>query len=211
MVFQDRADAGRQLAERLIEYRDRKDVLLFALPRGGVVLGAEVAKATNLPLSVIVTRKIGAPNDEEFAIGALAETGEVIWNEGERFAHDQKALNKIVDKEKKEAERRIQKFRSGQALPDMRGKTALIVDDGVATGLTIRAAIAAARHMHAEKVVLAVPHGAADSIEALKREADEVICLQTPEVYGAVGQFYATFDQTSDEVVIELLDNQVAK
>jgi len=206
MIFQDRADAGRQLAERLADYKDRKDVLLYALPRGGVVLGAEVAKATGLPLSVIVTRKIGAPDNEEYAIGAMAETGEVIWNEAERFAHDQKALNKIVDKEKKEAVRRIQKFRGGKPLPDMRGKTSIIVDDGVATGLTIRAAIAAAKHMRAEKIILAVPHGAADSIEALKREADEVICLHTPEFYGAVGEFYTTFGQTSDEEVVELLN-----
>ena len=195
------------MAERLAAYRDRKDVLLFALPRGGVVLGAEVAKTTNLPLSVIVTRKIGAPENEEYAIGAMAETGEVIWNEAERFAHDQKVLNKIVDKEKKEAERRIQKFRGGKPLPDMRGKTALIVDDGVATGLTIRAAAAAARHMHAAKVVLAVPHGAAESIEALKREVDEVVCLFIPEFYSAVGQFYTVFPQTSDEEVVELLKN----
>lgn len=205
MVFKDRIDAGQQLAQKLTSYSGNKEVLLYALPRGGVVVGAEVAKALGLPLDVIVTRKIGAPENEEYAIGAMAETGEVIWNEAERFAHDQKVLQKIIDKEKKEATRRIASYRNDRPLPEMKGKTIIIIDDGVATGLTIRAAIAAARHQHAAKIILAVPHGAAETLVELRREADEVVALEEPEMYGAVGQYYEIFPQTSDQEVVELL------
>ena len=205
MIFKDRVDAGQQLAQRLTSYSGNKEVLLYALPRGGVVVGAEVAKTIGLPLDVIVTRKIGAPENEEYAIGAMAETGEVIWNEAERFAHDQKVLQKIIDKEKKEATRRIASYRNNRPLPEMKGKTVIIIDDGVATGLTIRAAIAAARHQHAAKIILAVPHGAAETLSELRHEADEVIAIDEPEMYGSVGQYYEVFPQTSDQEVIELL------
>lgn len=205
MTFRDRTEAGQKLAERLMAYKEAKDVLLLALPRGGVVVGVEIAKALNLPLDVIVTRKIGAPENPEYAIGAMAETGELIWNEAERFAHDQKVLQKIVDKEKKEAERRVQAFRSGRELPKMKGKTAIIIDDGVATGLTIRAAVACAKQRHAAKIVLAVPHGAAQSLADLRHEADEVVALEEPEWYGSVGQYYQEFPQTSDQEVVEML------
>jgi putative phosphoribosyl transferase len=208
MSFKDRAEAGQRLAQRLMVYAGQKDVRLFALPRGGVVLGAEVAKALGLPLDVIVTRKIGAPGNAEYAIGALAETGEVIWNEGERFAHDQKVLQKIVDKEKKETERRVSAYRGGRALPELKGQTAVIIDDGVATGLTIRAALAAARHQHAAHIILAVPHGAAESLAALRHEADEVIALDEPEQYGSVGRYYQDFPQTTDREIGELLSQQ---
>lgn len=205
MLFRDRATAGKELAKKLAAYAGKKDVALYALPRGGVVVGAEVAKALKLPLDVIVTRKIGAPFNPEYAIGSLAETGETIWNEEERRAANKEAVAKIVEDEKQEATRRIAKYRKGRALPDLSGKTAILIDDGVATGLTIRAAIAAARHQHAKEIILAVPHGAQDSIAALRRDVDRVICLHEPPFYGAVGEFYETFLQTSDEEVIQLL------
>jgi predicted phosphoribosyltransferase len=205
MVFEDRRDAGIKLAAALKKFKGKKDVLLFALPRGGVVLGAEVAKALGLPFDVIVTRKIGASSNPEYAIGALSETGEIIWNENERAVTDKKELNKIVKAEKAEAVRRIKKYRKGKVLPDMAGKTAVIIDDGVATGLTIRAAVAAAKAKKAKRVVIAVPHGARDSLMLLRREADEVVALDEPEWYGAVGQFYKSFPQTEDEEVLGLL------
>jgi len=205
MLFRDRTEAGQRLAERLMAHKDNRDVLLFALPRGGVVVGVEVAKALNLPLDVIVTRKLGAPENPEYAIGAMAETGELIWNEAERFAHDQRVLQKIVDKEIKEAEHRVQAFRGGRDLPKMKGKTVIIVDDGVATGLTIRAAIACVRQRHAAKIILAVPHGAAQSLAELRHEADEVVALEEPEEYGSVGQYYQDFPQISDQEVVEIL------
>jgi len=205
MVFKDRQDAGIKLAAAMKKLKGKKDVLLFALPRGGVVLGAEVAKALGLPFDVLVTRKLGAPFNPEFAIGSLAETGEVIWNEAERAASDKKVLDDIVREEAAEAERRVKKYRQGRALPDMAGQTVVIIDDGVATGLTVRAAVAAAKAKQAERVVIAVPHGARDSLEALRQEADEVIALEEPEDYGAVGAFYREFPQTEDEEVLELL------
>ncbi len=205
MTFRDRAHAGQELAKKLTDYASRDDVLLFALPRGGVVVGAEVAKRLKLPLDVIVTRKIGAPFNPEYAIGALAETGETIWNEAERASANTEAVAKIVEDEKKEAARRIEKYRQGRALPDFSGKTVILIDDGVATGLTIRAAIAAARHQHAKEIVIAVPHGAKDSLKALRHEVDRVIALEEPAWYGAVGEFYETFPQTSDEDVIKIL------
>lgn len=205
MIFKDRADAGRQLALRLKEFAGRPDVLLYALPRGGVVLGGEIATALKMPLDVIVTRKIGSPWNEEYAIGALAETGELVWNEAERAATDKKALNKIVADETDEVVRRIKAYRHGRPLPDFADKTVIIIDDGVATGLTIRAAVAAAKHQHAAKIIIAVPHGAKESLATLRQEVDQVIALDEPEFYGAVGQFYEVFPQTSDEEVNVIL------
>ena len=205
MVFADRRDAGKQLAQKLMAYKGNPDVLLFALPRGGAVLGAEIAKALELPFDLVVTRKIGAPFNPEYAIGALAETGELIWNEAERQATDKKALDRIVKDETEEAARRIKKYRQGRELPDMIGKTVILIDDGVATGLTIRAGVAAVKDKKPAKVVIAVPHGAKDSLDALRKEVDEVVVLYEPEWYGAVGQFYENFPQTSDQEVLELL------
>lgn len=205
LPFVDRADAGRQLAARLSEYAGRKDVLFYALPRGGVVVAAEVAKALHLPFDVIVTRKIGAPSHEEYAIGALAETGEYVWNDDERDAADKDALARIMVEEEEETVRRVQTYRGGRPLPTFEGMTIVIVDDGIATGLTMRAAIAVARHQKALKVVVAVPHGARDTLETMRGDVDRVIALEEPEFYGAVGSFYEDFPQTSDEEVLTLL------
>ena len=204
-VFEDRREGGRELADKLKAYAGRADVLLYALPRGGVVVGAEIADALKLPLDVIVTRKIGSPTNEEYAIGALSETGESMWNEAEREAADQKRLKKIVEQEQKEAQRRIKVYRQGRTLPDFAGKTVVLIDDGIATGLTIRAAVAAAKHQHAAKIVIAVPHGAVETIAQTRREGDEVIALAEPEFYGSVGQFYRDFPQTSDDEVLKIL------
>ena len=205
MVFADRAEAGKKLAEKLKIFAGRPDVMLFALPRGGAVVGEKVAKALNLPLDLIVTRKIGAPSNPEYAIGALAETGELVWNEAERAAADPRAIRKIISDETEEAARRVKIYRHGRSLPDMEGKTVLIIDDGLATGLTMRAAIAAARHQHANKIIVVVPHGARDSLDAIRKEVDEVVVLYEPEWYGAVGEFYETFPQVEDEEVLTIM------
>jgi putative phosphoribosyl transferase len=207
MIFKDRQEAGRKLSEQLSEYAGRDDVLLFALPRGGVVTGAEIAKALGLSLGVIVTRKIGAPYDEEFAIGALSETGESVWNDREKAANDSKEVDEIVAKEKIEAKRRIDKYRGGRRLPSMTGKTVIIVDDGIATGLTMKAAIEAAKHQGADKIVVAVPHGAKDTIGDMRKSGVVVVALSEPESYGSVGQYYEIFPQTEDEEVIRLLSS----
>lgn len=206
--FRDREDAGRQLAERLKDYADRKDVRLFALPRGGVVVAAEVARELRLPLDVVITRKIGAPYNEEYAIGALAETGQVIWNEDERRGHDPSVLAQIVEKERAEARRRVEVYRQDRDLPSLAGMTAIIIDDGVATGLTLRAAIEAVKALGAAKIVAAVPHGAPDSLRALRTAGAKVIALEEPSFYGAVGAFYDFFPQVSDEETLDLLSRQ---
>lgn len=205
MIFEDRQDAGKQLAKKLMSYKDDQGVLLFALPRGGAVLGAEIAQAIGIPFDVLVTRKIGAPYNPEYAIGALAETGETVWNEGERAAADKKSLDKIVAQQMKEAERRVKKYRQGRELPDMHGKIVILVDDGIATGLTMRAAVACAEGKGAGKIIAAVPHGASETLTALRGEVDGVIALDEPEWYGAVGQFYRDFPQVEDEEVLRLL------
>lgn len=205
MSYDDRVDAGRQLAKALERYSKKSDVLLFALPRGGVVVGKEVAQALELPLDVIVIRKIGAPGNEEYAIGAMAETGEIIWNEAERKTYDKQSVAEIVEHEKIEMQRRVKTYRPNHKLPDMHGKKVIIIDDGVATGYTMRAAVAAVRHQNASKVIIAVPHGASESIAKLRREVDEVICLEEPPIYGSVGQFYRSFLQTKDTEVLQIL------
>lgn len=206
MKFKDRVDAGKQLAKQLrTSLTDTSNVMLFALPRGGAVLGAEVAKELKLPFDLIVTRKIGHPANEEFAIGALAETGEAVWDEEEKASLNQKVLDGLVKKELKEAKRRIDTYREGRRLPDLHGKTAVIIDDGVATGATMRAAMLAAKHQGAERVIVAVPHGAKDSFDLLRSEGATVIALEEPVMYGAVGAFYDVFGQTTDEEVISLM------
>lgn len=205
MKFHNRVDAGKKLADKLREFGGKQDVLLYALPRGGVEVGAEVAKALGLALDVIVTRKIGAPSNEEYAIGALAETGETVWNEEEREANDPKKIEEIVKKEKEESRRRIDAYRKGAELPSFEGKTVVIVDDGIATGLTMKAAILAAQHQNAKRIVVAVPHGAKESISDLRKDGVEVIALQEPIWYGAVGEFYETFPQLEDADVKRLL------
>lgn len=205
MQFRDRVHAGEELAKYLKdELKGQMDLLLFGLPRGGIPVAAEVAKVLNLPIDIIVTRKIGAPFNPEYALGALAETGEAVWNEPDQ-AEDPEVKN-VIAEEIEEAKRRIKLYRKGRGLPDMTGKTAVIIDDGVATGATIRAAVLAARHQHAERVIVAVPHGAKESLDVLRKEADEVIVLYEPKWYGAVGEYYETFGQTSDEEVLALME-----
>jgi len=206
MRFHDRTDAGLKLAERLfMDFRGRNDIVLFALPRGGAVLGVEVAKKFGMPFDLIVTRKIGHPGNEEFAIGAMAETGETVWDEAEKAGVDSRMLNSIVLKEKKEAKRRIQIYRGGRVLPDLTGKTAVIIDDGIATGATMRAAVLAAKHQNAKDIVVAVPHGAKDTLDLMRAEGTKVIALHEPDLYGAVGSFYDAFGQTTDDEVLKFM------
>lgn len=206
MMFKNRADAGKQLARQLEKYKNARDTILLALPRGGVVVAAEIARALHLPLDIIVPRKIGAEGNPEYAIGALTETGEIVWNEAEREAANPEYLKKVIAEERAEAQRRLATYRGNRERRDIKGKTVVIVDDGIATGLTMRAAIKTARTENPKKIIVAVPHGAADTVAKLQKEADEVIALETPVFYGAVGQFYESFPQTSDEEVIEALE-----
>lgn len=208
MIFKDRRDAGRELADVLKKFKGAKDVIILALPRGGVAVAFEVANKLNLPLDLITPRKIGAPGNPEFAIGAISEEGEGIFDE-EAVAMTgagKDYINKEIFKEKAEAKRRLKIYRGELSPLQLSGKTALIIDDGIATGLTMRAAIQSAKKRGAARVIVAAPVAASDSLELIKKEADEVICLDEPVFFGAVGAFYENFGQTEDEEVIELME-----
>ncbi|MDP3771308.1 MAG: phosphoribosyltransferase family protein [bacterium] len=206
MTFRDRGDAGRKLAAALRVYHNAKDTIVIALPRGGVVVGAEVARELALPLDIVVPRKIGAPGNPEYAIGAITEAGEPVWDHQAVSLTDasEEYLEQTVAKERTEARRRLLTYRGDRPPRDVKGKTVVLVDDGIATGLTMRAAITTMRAEGAKRIVLAVPVAAAASITKLRSTVDEIVCLHAPQWFGAVGAFYDTFEQTSDEEVIRL-------
>lgn len=205
-MFRNREEAGKRLAEALRAYKNAPNAIVLALPRGGVVVGYEVARALGLPLDIVVPRKIGAPGNPEYAIGAITETGNAIMNEREVRQVDQEWLARTMEEEKQEAQRRLTTYRKGPP-PNVAAKTVIVVDDGIATGYTMRAAVASVKARKPAKVIVAVPHGAADSIEQIRREVNEVVVLNIPPMYWAVGAQYEEFPQTSDEEVIELLKN----
>ena len=207
MKFKDRVDAGRQLADALESYQAKDDVVVIGLPRGGVVTAFEVAQILELALDIILTRKIGAPMQPELAVGALTQDGEPTFDQNlmEQLGLTQKDLEPVVAEERQEAKRRLQLYRGDKLPLDLNGKTVIMVDDGIATGATMRAAIKSARSLGAEKIVVAVPVSPADSLEKIKREVDDTVCLYVPAVFFGVGGFYEQFAQTEDEQVIRLL------
>lgn len=208
MIFHNRAHAGKLLSEKLIQYKGKEETVILGLPRGGIVVAAETAKALSLPLDIVVPRKIGAPENPEYAIGAITETGEGVWNEEEIARVDKVWLQKEIDKEKTEARRRLKTYRGQMPPRDLKQKTVILVDDGIATGLTMRAAIKSVRARGAKKVIVAVPTGARDSLIELEREAHEAIVLDKPIFFGAVGAFYEEFPQVEDEEVIKIMKTQ---
>ncbi len=211
MYFKDRIDAGRQLAAALLKYKDAPKTIAIGLPRGGVVVASVAAKDLHLPLDVIVPRKIGSPENEELAIGALA--GDIVLLNVELISQlsvPSSYIERAIAKEKKEAERRLVLFRKGKPPQDFqyfKGMTVLLIDDGIATGYTMRASIAWLKKMKTGHIIAAVPVGPPDTLETLRKEADEVICLLAPSSFMAVGQFYEHFPQTQDAEVIALLND----
>lgn len=206
MLFRDRRDAGKKLAVRLMPYQ-RENCLVLALPRGGVPVGYEVAQVLGKPLDILVVRKVGLPGHEELAVGAVGPEGVVVWNH-ELLAHfrlDAARLQPVVAREQAELARRLAAFRGHRPYPDLRAMTVILVDDGLATGASARAAILAARAMGPGKVVLAVPVGAQSTVSELRPMVDELICLEAPEYFQAVSAWYADFSQTTDREVIDLL------
>jgi len=205
--FQDRADAGRRLAERLMSYCEEEPIVL-ALPRGGVAVGFEVARALNAPLDVVVARKLGAPAQPELGIGAIAPGGVRVLDEmAQKWLDISEArLEQIVARETAEMERRLLLYRGEKSLPDIQGRTVIVVDDGLATGVTARAAIRAIRQQNPRRIVLAVPVCAAESCDALSPEVDDLLCLLEPPYFQAVGLWYEDFAQVSDEEVVRLLE-----
>jgi len=206
-AFPNRSEAGRLLAEKLEKYTNRDDVIVLGLPRGGVPVATEVAKRLRAPLDVFVVRKLGVPGFEELAAGAIASGGVRVLNEDVMRAipHADEAIETVTARETAEMQRREQTYRQGRPAPELRDRIAILVDDGLATGATMRAAVKALRQRGAAKIVVAVPVGPPDTCHEIEEQADETICLSTPEFFQAVGQYYEDFSQTTDEDVRELL------
>jgi putative phosphoribosyl transferase len=206
-AFQDRFDAGTTLATQLAAYAGRNDVVVLALPRGGVPVGFEVARALQAPLDVFLVRKLGVPGHEELAMGAIAGGGVQVVNEDVVEALDvpPERIAAVAAAEEQELERRLRAYRSGMPPLDVRGKIAILVDDGLATGSSMRAAVQALRRLDPARIVVAVPTAAAETCERLAAEADEVVCASTPRPFHAVGLSYRDFSQTTDAEVTDLL------
>jgi putative phosphoribosyl transferase len=207
MYFRDRRDAGRQLARHLAQYANRPDVVVLALPRGGVPVGYEVARALNVPLDVFLVRKLGLPGHEELAMGAVASGGVRVLN---REAVDTlrippEVVDAVANKELQELERRERAYRGNRPPLDVRGKTVILVDDGLATGSTMRAAAEALRRQDPARLVVAVPAGSPETCDEFRNEVDEIVCAITPDPFYAVGLWYQDFSQTTDDEVRALL------
>lgn len=207
MLFADRADAGRRLAGLLSHYRDRDEALVLGLPRGGVAVGVVVARILRVSLDVFLVRKLGVPGEEELAMGAIASGGVRVLNQEvvRERGIDSEALERVTAAERRELLRRELAFRDDRAPPELRDRSVILVDDGLATGSTMRAAIQAVEEHKPQRIVVAVPVAPAEVCAALRREADEVVCCETPRPFRGVGQWYEDFPQLRDEEVMRLL------
>jgi putative phosphoribosyl transferase len=206
--FQDRIEAGRLLAKRLkATYADRSDVLVLGLPRGGVPVAYEVAKVLHAPLDICIVRKLGVPGNKELAMGAIALGGIMVMNENlvKSLTISQKAMAKVVATEQQELERRDHLYRGTRPVPDLSHRTIIIIDDGIATGSTLKAALSIIKQQQPERIVVAVPVAPPQIRQQLKREVDEVVCLLTPEHFYAIGPWYNDFSPTTDAEVSNLL------
>jgi putative phosphoribosyl transferase len=207
LTFRDRSEAGRFLASQLSRYAGRPDVLVLALPRGGVPVGDEVARALGAPLDVFLVRKLGVPGHGELAMGAIASGGVRVLNQDvvEALGIPPAAIEAVAEREARELARREREYRDGRPAPDVRGRTMILVDDGLATGSTMRAAVAALRQLGPAAIVVAVPTAARETCDELRPLVDEVVCASTPRPFRAVGLWYDDFSQTTDEEVRALL------
>ncbi len=210
MQFQDRREAGQLLAEELSSLRGTQDLIILGIPRGGVVVAYEVAKALSAPLDVYITRKIGAPFNPELAVGAVASDGTLVLDHDliARVGASDDYIQTETERQRQEIERRMAAYRGARSAPDLQAKTVILVDDGVATGATVLASLRAIKHHQPAQLILAIPVGPPDTIRLLSQEADRVVCLFTPEVFWAVGSFYSVFDQTTDAEVVQLLEER---
>lgn len=209
MKFQDRVDAGKQLAQKLIKYKNAFDTIVLGLPRGGVVVSYEVAQFLDLPMDVKIVRKIGSPSNPELAVGALTASGTIYLNEPlmETMGLTVDFLVPTIEAEKKEALRRLHVYRGDRPALEIKDKTIILVDDGIATGATMQAAIESVRLHGAKKVIVAVPVGSPEEINRLKRSVDEVVCVYQPEILVGIGQFYERFDQVTDDEVVAIMES----
>jgi putative phosphoribosyl transferase len=207
ILFSDRRDAGRQLARKLSGYAGRDDVLVLALPRGGVPVAYEVAEALDVPLDVFLVRKLGVPGQEELAMGAIASGGVEVLDPGvlARFGVSESEFDGVLRKEQRELARRERLYRDDRPPLELKGRTVILVDDGLATGASMRAAVSAVVSASPARLVIAVPVAPQSTALEFRRRVDEFVCLETPELFEAVGMFYDDFGETSDEEVRELL------
>lgn len=212
LVFQNRAQAGQMLAAKLALFADRNDVIVLALPRGGVPIGYEVAQALHAPLDVFVVRKLGVPGQEELAMGAIASGGAIVVNEDVvRFLQiDQPVIECVAEHEFKELERREREYRGDRPKPDVHNRTVILVDDGLATGSTMRAAVRALRNFEPARIIVATPTASRRTRDELRREVSDCVCVDTPDPFYAVGQYYDDFSQVTDDQVREFLDSSAA-
>lgn len=206
--YQNRFDGGRHLATRLAQYANRDDAIVLALPRGGVPVAFEVAQSLKAPMDIFLVRKLGLPGYEELAMGAIASGGVRVLNEDvvRQFQVPGHVIDAVANEEARELARREQRYRAGREPLDVRGKVAILTDDGLATGSTMRAGVRALRQLRPASIVVAVPVGAAETCQSMQGEADMVVCANAPEDFTAVGKWYADFTQTTDEEVCELLN-----
>jgi putative phosphoribosyl transferase len=209
VLYRNRSEAGKHLAAQLAKYARRQDVLVFALPRGGVPVAFEVAKALRAPLDIFLVRKLGVPTHEELAMGAIATGGIRVLNRDvvDNLGIPVNVVDAVAARELRELERRDRVYRGDRPEPEVRAKTVILIDDGLATGSTMRAAAAALRQQRPARIVVAVPVSAVETCDEYRMGVDEIICLKTPEPFYGVGLWYEDFSQTTDEEVRELLEN----
>jgi putative phosphoribosyl transferase len=209
--FSDRVDAGKRLASALKDFAPKNGIVL-AIPRGGVVVGYEIAKVLAVPLDIIIPHKLGAPDNPELAIGAIAEDGTAILDDNliTYMGVSREYIREESERQKQEIQRRLKMYRQDAPNPNLKGLGVIIVDDGIATGSTMKAALASVKNRGAASVTVAVPVGPPQTIQELKKQADRVVCLYTPDYFQAIGQFYSDFSQTTDEEVIQLLKDSRA-
>lgn len=207
MLFKDRTAAGQLLAGQLSSYANRADVIILALPRGGVPVGYEVARALNVPLDIFLVRKLGAPGQEELAMGAIASNGVRVLNERvvQALGVSSRAIDQVATQEAQEMERREQLYRQGRPAPKLQDRTVILVDDGLATGATMRAAVKALRQQHPTQIIVAVPVAAPETCQEFAEVVDDTVCAQTPQPFHSVGLWYDNFSQTTDAEVQQLL------
>lgn len=208
MIFRNRTDAGRQLASKLAKYAGRADVVVLALPRGGVPVAFEVARELKAPLDIFLVRKLGVPAQKELAMGAIASGGVLVRNEDvvRYLSISDEVIDSVAASEQRELERRERAYRDAQPPLEVKGRIVILVDDGLATGSTMRAAVAALRQQEPKRIVVAVPVAAPETCAELRAEVDEVVCAATPRPFHGVGLWYEDFSQTTDEEVRELLE-----
>jgi predicted phosphoribosyltransferase len=206
-MFADRRDAGVQLISRLKEYKDQQGVIVLSLPRGGVATGYEIARSLHIPLDIVIVRKIGFPGQPELGIGAVSETGTVVLNTSiiSTYGIPKEYIEREVSRQKEEISRRVKLYRKGKGLPPLQGKTVILVDDGVATGATMKSAITTLKEENLKKLIVALPVAPPGVVKELEQMVDIFICIETPFDFMAVGSYYHDFTQVSDEEVINLL------